>query len=51
MHSMKKKDMQLWIVLLCFHIKANTPKHVELQIVAKTLMDQPQEQEPKIPIL
>jgi hypothetical protein len=36
---------------VCFHIKASTPNHVELQIVAKTLMDQPQEQEPKIPIV
>ncbi len=34
-----------------FQIKASTTRHVELQIVAKTLMDQPQEQEPKIPIV
>jgi hypothetical protein len=36
---------------VCFHIKASIVRHVELQIVAKTLMDQPQEQEPKIPIV
>jgi len=34
-----------------FHIKASIARHVELQIMAKTLMDQPQKQEPKIPII
>jgi hypothetical protein len=34
-----------------FHIKENIVKHVELQIMARTLMDQPQEQEPKILIV
>jgi hypothetical protein len=34
-----------------FHIKASTARHVELQIVAKTLMDRPQKQEPKILIV
>jgi hypothetical protein len=29
-----------------FHIKASIVKHVELQNVAKTLMDQPKEKEP-----
>jgi hypothetical protein len=31
-----------------FHIRACIAKHVELQNVVGTLMDQPQEQEPKI---
>ncbi len=34
-----------------FHIRANIVKHVELQNVVGTLMDQPQAHEPKIPIL
>jgi hypothetical protein len=34
-----------------FHIKVSIVKHVELQIMARTLMDQPHEQEPKIPII
>ncbi len=34
-----------------FHIKASIVKHVELQNVAKTLMDQPKEKEPWILIL
>jgi len=34
-----------------FHIKANITKHVELQNVVKALMDQPQEQESRIPIV
>ncbi len=29
-----------------FHIKGGIARHVELQNVAKTLMDQPQEKEP-----
>ncbi len=38
--------MQSWIVLLClFHIKVGIARHVELQNVAITLMDQPQEHE------
>jgi hypothetical protein len=37
-----KKDMQSWIVLLCL-FKACIIKHVELQNVARTSMDQPQE--------
>jgi hypothetical protein len=31
-----------------FHIRANIVRHVELQNVAKTLLDQPQLQEPRI---
>jgi hypothetical protein len=39
--------MQSWIVLLCFfHIKVGIAKHVELQNVARTLVDQSQDQEP-----
>jgi hypothetical protein len=34
-----------------FHIKASIVRHVELQKVARTLMDQPQKQEPGIPIV
>jgi hypothetical protein len=36
---------------VAFHIRANILWHVELQNVVGTLMDQPQEQEPKIPIV
>jgi hypothetical protein len=34
-----------------FHIRACIVRHVELQNMARTLMDQPQEQEPKILIV
>jgi hypothetical protein len=34
-----------------FHIKACIVRHVELQNVARTLMDQPQLQEPRILIV
>ncbi len=34
-----------------FHIKANIARHVELQNVARALMDQPHEQELEIPIV
>jgi hypothetical protein len=34
-----------------FHIKISITKHVELQNVAGALMDQPQEQESRIPII
>jgi hypothetical protein len=34
-----------------FHIRACIVRHVELQNMAQTLMDQPQEQEPRIPIV
>ncbi len=34
-----------------FHIRANIARHVELQNVAKTIMDQAHEQEPKIHVV
>jgi hypothetical protein len=34
-----------------FHIKANIVKHLELQNVARTLMDQPHEQKPRIHVV
>ncbi len=38
--------MQLWIVLLCFStIMASIVKHMDLQNVARTLMDHQKEQE------
>ncbi len=36
---------------MLFHIKVGIARHVELQNVAKTLMDQPHEQESRIPIV
>jgi hypothetical protein len=34
-----------------FHIRIDITRHVELQNVAKPLMDQPHEQEPRIPVI
>jgi hypothetical protein len=34
-----------------FHIRTGIARHVELQNVVGTLMDQPREQEPRIPII
>jgi hypothetical protein len=34
-----------------FHIRAGIARHVELQNVVGTLMNQPQERKPKIPIV
>ncbi len=34
-----------------FHIRANIARHVELQNVAKTIMDQAHEQEPRIHVV
>ncbi len=34
-----------------FHIKVCIARHVELQNMAGTLMDQPQEHEPKTPVI
>jgi hypothetical protein len=35
--------------LVPFHIKIRITKHVELQNVARTLMNQSQDEEPRIP--
>jgi hypothetical protein len=46
MHFVKNNDLQSWIVLLCFfHIRTCIAKHVELQNVVGTLMDQSQDHE------
>jgi len=34
-----------------FHIKASITRHVELQNVARAIINQPQEQESRIPII
>jgi len=34
-----------------FHIRSSIARHVELQNVVGTLMDQPQKREPRIPII
>jgi len=38
-------------LFVLFHIKANIVRHVELQNVARALMDQSQDQEPRILIV
>ncbi len=36
---------------LLFHIRTRIVKHMELQNVARTLMDHPKEQEPRIHVV
>ncbi len=46
MHSMLKRRNEIMdFPFVSFHIRIDIAKHVELQNVATTLMDQPHEQE------